>query len=602
MPEPVTAERYKWCILCGACIKEFAKRCRICRATSADISTTSPRGAANCADATRWLPEFPQLIDLLPDGQLKQLLIAAILQQTQEMLSQPAIDALIGYQLPPEKRAVEMLKLIILQTASTPLWSKLEDHPRVHLLDLTHEWINHERTLCEREAATGNRCPFCAEFVLPQSDCCRYCGTAPTGAFARADELKPEVDERFLRLMVLHIAASARLESLSVPLLDEAIASNGISESEIALELGRLSSSFCPSYEQELPFTTWENKLLAAEQVHHRTQFGAVRNMVELAKACRLHQRFDEAHALLKFVSSVIFRQETDQFLRDFMLAEWSREQAILTRVSPPSDTGETGGPLEAAANLADTLNQTAMDMLAAGVTNVDLMNQLMKGTEEERISAIDTLKNGMKAAADAINKMLSESENREGASKLKEIMESAAEALDATSLSVKARGAFSRGDYATAEQLARRALSSLVGDTSVVVHQRAIQLCFLAEIYTEQNKTDEAVPLLEDAVEAARRLPPQEVYDRSLIYRQIGAGFEKLGHLERAKEFYELSICECEQGMDEIRKSFPDVPLSADLANLLCVYAGVLHKLGLHAEAQAAENKARGLRASGDS
>lgn len=276
----------------------------------------------------------------MPHGQLKHLLLTAEAAQTKEMRATPAIDCMIGYQLPPDRKVEELLRLVLRETHGTPIFNRLEGHSRLQLLGLTHDTINNDLALVAKEVETGVRCQFCGEHILSESDGCRFCGTERNGTFSLETADKPVIDEPFLRAMVIHIAASERLDPCDVPFLKETIAKYAISDSEIAVEEGRLSSSFAPSYLQELPLTTWENQLITAGHTHDRTQYSAVRSLIELAKCCRLNDCRQEAQLLMKFAASRISLPETDEFLRDFMLVDYRTEHMQLHPIKlPPGDT-----------------------------------------------------------------------------------------------------------------------------------------------------------------------------------------------------------------------------------------------------------------------
>jgi tetratricopeptide (TPR) repeat protein len=445
------------------------------------------------------------------------------------------------------------------------------------------------------------------------SDCerCRFCQSQlPEGPFLAQDEVAlPPVDEPYLRQLILQIAARVKMNNAFSEPHQQLIDANKVTDDDVSQEMLRLSNSFCPSWEEELPSTGWETQLIAASEPHKKTQYGVIRNILEQADRLSSHDRLNEAQELTQFAANLISQKETDEFLCDFMLAECQTSMIKIKRRARriKAAAGQAGQQCDAMA-AAENLIQV---MQGAGglVGHPEMLQTLIAGGEEARIKALDELKGTIRQVADIVSDALT-ARNPESASKLREIMEGAVEAVDASSLSVRARGAFSRGDFATAEQLARRALSGLTGNTAVVAQQRAIQLCFLAEIYAEQGKAQEATALLDEAVETARHFPSapnSEAFNRGLIFRQVAAGFEKLSqsesgtssYLEKARQYYEQSIADCESAYQFMRTSFPGAKVAGELSNLLSVYAGVLRKMGLNAQAKDAEARAAELKES---
>jgi tetratricopeptide (TPR) repeat protein len=568
-------------------------RCRFCR-RSADqpSSTINFRGAATCSDAGRWLPQFADLLDAMPPGQLKHMLLTAEAAQTKEMKSIPAIDSMIGYQLPPEPKVKELLKLVFIHTVDTPAFAHLEGHSRLELVGVTRESINSERELIKQEAQSGERCLSCGEYIVSDSAKCRICGASRQGDVTVVADAppRPDVDEPFLRWIVIHVAASERLDPCDVPFVAETLAALGITDSEIAVEEGRLSSSFSPSYAQELPLSTWENSLIANGHTHERTQYAAVRNLIELAKSCRLNGRLHEAHLLMKFTESVIARPETDEFLRDFMLADFRLEKRRLSRVGDIA-----GGAAQSDAGMF-LEGETAAER-SSSLVDINLSG-IMRGSPEDRLKEIERARESLGRAVDEMLQNKGKSEDDLSVS----ILRNAREVLGSQSQSIIARGELEQGNFAVAETIVHQALASLSADASVILQQRAEQLCLLAEIYAAQERTDEAIESLHAAAAQAQSMTQTERYGRGMALRKVAAAFEKLAQLDRAKEFYELAIAEGELGISSFLGL--GVPLQTGLIQILSdmvtSYAGVLRKLGLEEQAEDAERKARSLRTKG--
>ncbi|HEY9775350.1 MAG TPA: hypothetical protein V6C81_16405 [Planktothrix sp.] len=617
------ADGFKWCNSCGACLNAAAIRCRFCgsplRADARISATSALNGVRNYSDACKWLPVFTDMVMALPSIHLKHMLAVCFEAETQEMKSTPNIDALIGYQLAPEPAVRDLIQIVLLNLIDTPNFEGFCKHPRLGLIDLSPKLIGEEHVRQQEEVESGGVCHQCGAHVIKQVLSCRFCSALmPDGEMPPPE--KNNVDEGFIRALLLQIIARIRMNNMQLSVqhhsrLVEAhkrlMPKYTISDGEVTQEMIRLSNLFCPSWEDELPKTDWETKLIAADEPYKRTQYGVIRNILVHVKACALHSRFDEADQLLNFAANLSKEKDTDEFLADFMFAEcieagnfmmMTKNQKQADAVA--HDVYDENDPVAPAANLIKVMQQTGFSLMSSGLSNPNLLKELLGGTEEDRLGALDVIKNAMNEAAQIISKQL-EVASQEEAAKVRDIMNSAAETVDASALSVKARGAFARGDYATAEQMARRALSGLTSDNPVVAVQRAVQYCFLAEIYTEQGKTAEAQTLLLDANAIAAGMSRSDAYSRSLIYRQVGAGYEKLaqadaagaGYLNSAKSCYESSIADCEKGIQDMRANFPGIKFSGDLGSLLSVYAGVLKKLGLDKEAANAEARASELK-----
>jgi hypothetical protein len=500
---------------------------------------------------------------------------------------------MIGYQLPPEPKVKELLKLVLIHTVDTQAFAHLQGHSRLELLGLTQQNINSERELLAQEVELGECCLSCGELIMPDSAKCRICGASRLGDVTVVADgpLRPDVDEPFLRWTVIHVAASERLDPCDVPFVAEALAALAITDSEIAVEEGRLSSSFSPSYAQELPLSTWENGLIANGHTHERTQYSAVRNLIELAKSCRLNGRLHEAQLLMKFTEAIIARPETDEFLRDFMLADFRVEKRRLAKFSDIA----SGATQSVAGEFFAGLSETAAER-TSGVVDINLSG-IMEGSPEDRLKAIEKARESLARAADQILQQTGKSEDDLSVS----LLRNAREVLGSESQSIIARGELERGNFVVAETIVHQALANLTGDASVILQQRAGQLCLLAEIYSGQERIDEAVESLHSAAAQAQSMEQTERYGRGMALRKVALVFEKLAQVERAKEFYELAIAEGELGISGPATGEPlQTGLTQILSDMVASYAGVLRKLGLDDEAEDAERKARSLRTKG--
>ncbi|MGH9548455.1 MAG: hypothetical protein ACRD3W_03730, partial [Terriglobales bacterium] len=347
--------------------------------------------------------------------------------------------------------------------------------------------------------------------------------------------------------MLVILGALAALEKRPPSLLDQALVRNEIAPEEIVACAKRLAN-YKGSYEEEFPLTTWEQELIAAGEPHKRTQFGTIRNMVVLARSCRYNSMEAEHELIVRSALALARSKQTDDFIRDFILAELSDElrhflgpkmhtgivreflvptlpladqsapvepsadasaepsEAAAATPAPASGTEPEAAPEQAPEEKSapELAAQNLVDVLTGGLLNGrnksnDLMNDVIHGSGEERLEALNRLKREIKEAQKLVAEVMKNALGDVGGEKLKQLFEGIAESVDASSLSVEARGAFDSGDFGSAEQLARRALSGLTGETSLVAYQRAVQLTFLAEIYSRQGKNDEAMNLLSD-------------------------------------------------------------------------------------------------------
>jgi tetratricopeptide (TPR) repeat protein len=285
----------------------------------------------------------------------------------------------------------------------------------------------------------------------------------------------------------------------------------------------------------------------------------------------------------MKFTEAVIARPETDEFLRDFMLADFRVEKRRLARFSDiASGAAQTVGE-----ELFDGLPETAAER-TSGVVDINLSG-IIKGSPEARES--------LARAADQISQRTGKSEEDLSVS----LLRNAREVLGSESQSIIARGELERENFVVAETIVHQALANLTGDASVILQQRAGQLCLLAEIYAGQERIDEAVESLQSAAAQAQSMEQTERYGRGMALRKVALVFEKIAQFERAKEFYELAIAEGELGISGPGVGEPlETGLTQILSDMVAGYAGVLRKLGLDEEAEAAERKAHSLRTKG--
>jgi hypothetical protein len=187
---------------------------------------------------------------------------------------------------------------------------------------------------------------LCSEGIMPDAATCRFCGVEQrAGAILHYPGLTQEIDEQYVRQLLVQIIARMRMNKNIDHTHQEIMHALHIKESELAQEMTRLSHSFCPSWEQELPRSSWEMRLIEADEPCRLTQYAAIRNMLEQASLLAGCDRLEQANLLVSFAAFLAREKDTDEFLSDFMWAECLATHANLFRLRQQgSETHKTTG------------------------------------------------------------------------------------------------------------------------------------------------------------------------------------------------------------------------------------------------------------------
>lgn len=256
---------YKWCPQCAGNIRLEATYCRFCHKPIENrlLKTVSMPPFVTVRSIREWLPNFAELKTKLPVEFLTRLETAAaaapkqIGESIEDMRKKPGCENICPHE-PPDANVIAILTDLFLALYDNgESISQYCDYPQMKMLEITPQEIAAELELRQTEFEKGHRCGYCQEYVLANSEECRFCEGAEGKIPVPVENTweKP-VNPHLLKDVLIYEAAWRRIhEEDAVPA--EILASSGCSEKDIEQEILRQRDG-----SGDLPMTRFTKRMI----------------------------------------------------------------------------------------------------------------------------------------------------------------------------------------------------------------------------------------------------------------------------------------------------------------------------------------------------
>lgn len=519
MPFQFSRDTHQWCPQCGGNIRREPEFCRFCHKHLASkfLKTAKfPFAAQNLDEASKWLPEFNDVIGLCSQslrGRLEQADLAAnkttgelTNEQRSEFLNQRQVrrkQAKCG-EMPPEPRVVALVTDILLNIREhSRLPEALFDNPRLSLLSLSADTIEQEARGRLEAEKNGSPCKYCLEFRLHSRQDCPFCGGSENSHPVQLDVIRifiKPIDEPLLRSVILFEAA--RLQNQGESLLSaEMLQKYNLDACEIDSEIEREKE-----FPQEAPLSSWRRKIKQLKLVCDRPfEETAMEDILALAQSCNEYERGPEAEIVYKHglerVKGNKHLQLANQRIHDglamlyYMRKDyekhhfWKEKAGELKQSLLPEHMRQISKDSEKDfQSILDRLDgNRPLDPKAEIEQAKERLKLLRQRQEKLFAQASPAMKEAMQSIIDSINKL-------------------ADSTITVATLQIEASQASKAGDYAKAETLLSEALSKLSDDASDI-SRRATLLSAMADNEARRGNLKEADSLHKGAIAKAEEL-----------------------------------------------------------------------------------------------
>lgn len=514
------ATDYKWCSQCAGNIRIDATYCRFCKKPLKNklLQEAGFKPFMTIDAVSQWMPQFNTMITKISDDLRTRF--------EQADIDDPAPEFGVPDGLTPQEYRVqnregqsclielpEPQELGLLYDMMLSMYEKGEpikelcDHPHFQLLELTPQEVIAELELRKEEIAKNHKCGFCAEYIFPDDDECRFC-EGRTGQPPKATDsiLEKTVDKRFLKDVILYEAAE-RIISGTTLLSKEILDANGITQDNIDQEILRLRGT--DAMRPLTRFCKRMHDLGINKEGFFTPDTLSISELVDLGSALdsKKYSRSDEAlivyeHALKRTEGDEERIHERGRILDYISFYYQGKEDYVQYKKyhDLAKECQEFGLPDDMKA-LMDMSDLDTFEMLE----NDDAFDE----DPEKRLA---NLNKRMSQSSDLLDRMISNASNAApGLGEAFAAMGSAVDnRIDETRKTLEAEVAKKRGDYAEAEKKYAEALQ-LCG-TGIGSSNRSTILISLAEIKHLQgdDTTAEATfaEALSNATEYAEIMP----------------------------------------------------------------------------------------------
>lgn len=250
---------YKWCPQCAGSIRKDAKYCRFCRKpiTNKLMKEVVFNPVMTIDSSSQWLPGFNNLVTKISSA-LRNRFELADIDFPPGAIGIPDGISPMEYRIqnretqgcphePPEPHELGLIydMLLSMQENGESL-VELCDHPHLRLLELTPQEVTAEGELRKEEFEKNNPCLYCAEYIFPEDEECRFCGgTAEKPPRAHNRFENRQVDKQFLKDILVYESA-VRTIAGTTSIAQEILDANGITKDTIEQEILRQRGSSAP--------------------------------------------------------------------------------------------------------------------------------------------------------------------------------------------------------------------------------------------------------------------------------------------------------------------------------------------------------------------
>ncbi len=250
------ATDYKWCSQCAGNIRVDASYCRFCKKPLKNklLQDGGFKPFMTIDAVSQWMPQFNTVITKISDDlriRFEQADIDdpapefgvpdGLTPQEYRIQNREGQSCLIGLPEPQELGLIYDM-LLSLYAKGEPI-REICDHPHFQLLEVTPQEVIAESELRKEEMAKNHKCVFCAEYIFPADDECRFCeGSVGKPPKSTDSFLEKSVDKQLLKDVILYETAQ-RIISDTTPMPKEILEANGISQDNVEQEILRLRGS-----------------------------------------------------------------------------------------------------------------------------------------------------------------------------------------------------------------------------------------------------------------------------------------------------------------------------------------------------------------------
>ncbi len=593
---------YKWCPQCAGNIRLQATHCRFCHKPIENrlMKNTRMPAFVTVRDATEWLPSFTELQKKYPEEFRKRL------EEAAAAAPPPIGGEFMEAGLPPkevrcphEPPQAQILHLLIdallsLYECGESLTEICED-PRLQLLEITPQEIVAEHELRKEELEKGQSCRYCQEYVLNDSEDCRFCGGSEGKVPKAVDNFfEKTIDHQLLKEVILHESAWRTLneaDAVSQEITDK----NGCSKEDIEKEILRQEAG-----QHEMPMPRFTKRMvelnLASYFSPEQLCLMAISDLGS-ALSARKENRSDEA--LIVYEHALRRTEGRDELMHDrgrmlgnlatFYLQK--QDDAKYKLYNTMSHECEKFGMTEEMQAIMDKSHESLQNMFKDGGVFDD--------DPEKRLSALEAKFSESKDGimSDLLGKM------EETLPGLGEVMAGLSRGMEKTvqtsRLILEAQVAQKNGDLEEATKKYSEALEGCEDDRFSGTNSKISILCRLGEIKQLQGNNSAAEPLFLDAlasaneyVEAEPSLGKSALWATHLSY---GNYLKEVGKFEESEQNYQKALTvheECTAAFME-RFASPRADFSSSLAEIEEKYAQLLRAAKRDEEAEKMESEA---------